>query len=101
IVDVTTLTDGNPSNNFLTRAVTFNPAGALDGAESIAIAGRYAFVGAKAGIVVVDLDDPLHPSIAATLPSIASARAIAVPFRSAFAVDRAGLPTTGLTAAPQ
>ncbi|HWS71028.1 MAG TPA: hypothetical protein VN605_02890, partial [Thermoanaerobaculia bacterium] len=97
VVDVTTLTDGNPSNNFLSRAATFNPAGALEGAQSIAIAGRYAYVGAKAGLVVVDLDDPLHASIVATLPSIVSARAIAVQFRYAFAVDRAGLHTIDIT----
>jgi hypothetical protein len=97
VVDVTTLTDGNPSNNFLSRAVTFNPEGALDGAESIAIAGRYAYVGAKRGLTVVDIDDPLHPSIVTMLPSIPSARAIAVQFRYAFVVDGAGLHTIDVT----
>ncbi len=37
LVDVTTLTDGNPSNNFLSRALTFNPDGALNGASAIAV----------------------------------------------------------------
>ena len=30
-----TLLDGNPSNNFLTRAATFNPDGVLTGARRI------------------------------------------------------------------
>ena len=38
-----TLLDGNPLNNFLKRAVTFNPDGLLNGATSVAIAGTYAY----------------------------------------------------------
>jgi hypothetical protein len=67
LVDVSTLTDGNPSNNFLTRALTFNPDGALHGAETVSIAGRYAYVGCERGMVVVDVDQPLQPKIVAQL----------------------------------
>jgi hypothetical protein len=76
IVDVSTLTDGNPSNNFLTRAATFNPDGALRDAETVTIAGRYAYVGCERGVVVVDIDQPLQPKIVATLslPSSAASR---------------------------
>jgi hypothetical protein len=34
LVGIDQLTDGDPDNNFLERAVTFNPGNALDGAES-------------------------------------------------------------------
>ena len=41
---VGTLLDGNPANNFLQRALAFNPDGALTGAHRITIAGTYAYV---------------------------------------------------------
>jgi len=44
LIDVTTLTDGNPSNNFLKRAVTFNPR-VVAGAETWHRRPRYAYVG--------------------------------------------------------
>src|SRR5437667_228733 len=37
---VATLLDGNPANNFLERAATFNPDGLLDGAVNLTVAGR-------------------------------------------------------------
>jgi hypothetical protein len=97
LADVTTLTDGNPENNFLRRALTFNPGGALTGAETVTIAGRWAYVGAAHGLVVVDIDEPLKPKIVATLPEIASARSIAVQFRYAFITDPKGLRVVDVT----
>jgi hypothetical protein len=97
LVDVTTLTDANPSNNFFTRAVTFNPDGALEGAESIYVAGRWVLVGAKEGLVIVDVDDPLRPKIVSTIPEIESATGIGVQFRYAFATDKKGLHTIDIT----
>ena len=41
---VLTLLDGNPRNNFLKRAATFNPGGVLTGARRITIAGTYAYI---------------------------------------------------------
>ena len=61
LVDVDTLADGEPRNNFLRRAVTWNEDGVLTGARHITLAGHYAYIAAAAGLVVVDLDDPLHP----------------------------------------
>ncbi|MGZ8853656.1 MAG: hypothetical protein ACXW2X_09680, partial [Thermoanaerobaculia bacterium] len=97
LVDVTTLTDGNPSNNFLKRALTFNPRGALDGANSVCVAGRWVVVGAKAGLAVVDVDKPLEPRLVTILPGIESASSIAVQFRYAFATDRRGLHVIDVT----
>ncbi len=57
------LLDGNPLNNYLERALTFNPDGILDGAESITIVGTYAYICCDEGLVVVDLSDPTCPKV--------------------------------------
>jgi hypothetical protein len=97
LVDVTTLTDGNPSNNFLTRALTFNPDAALNGASAITVAGRWLLIGADSGLVVVDLDKPLAPRIVATLEGFEKPTAVAMQFRYAFLIDANGLHTIDLT----
>ncbi|HYG49141.1 MAG TPA: multiheme c-type cytochrome [Allosphingosinicella sp.] len=96
LVDVETLADGEPRNNFLKRAVTWNEAGVLDGARHVTLGGRYAYVAAKAGLVVVDLDDPLRPSHAATVP-LRDARASALQFRYLWVTDAEGLKLLDVT----
>jgi hypothetical protein len=90
---VSTLLDGDPRNNFLKRALAFNPGGILNGARRIAISGTYAYMLCDRGLVVVDLDNPLKPRVAAEIgtPAIDSPQGIAIQFRYAFVVDRAGL----------
>ena len=90
---VGTLLDGNPKNNFLTRALAFNPNGALTGARRVTIAGTFAYVLTEKALVVVDLNNPLAPKITATIASqfLNDPRAIAIQFRYAFLVDRDGL----------
>src|SRR5262249_43245254 len=44
VVNIHTLIDGNPSNNFLRRAATFNPDGILKGAHYIRIGGKHAYI---------------------------------------------------------
>jgi hypothetical protein len=96
---VGTLLDGNPANNFLKRALAFNPGGALTGARRITIAGTFAYILTDKSLVVVDLENPLAPKITATLsaPSLNDPRAIAVQFRYAFVVDRDGLKVLDVT----
>jgi hypothetical protein len=96
---VGTLLDGNPANNFLKRAATFNPNGALIGARRITIAGTYAYVLCDRGLVVVDLDNPLQPKITAEIgaPFLADPRGLAIQFRYAFVVDREGLKVLDVT----
>ena len=96
---VGTLLDGNPANNFLKRALAFNPDGILTGAHRITIAGTYAYVLTDHSLVVVDLDNPLVPRVTATLgaPALNSPRAIAVQFRYAFVADRDGLKVLDVT----
>lgn len=96
---VVTLLDGNPANNFLERALTFNPNGALHGARRITIAGTYAYILCDRGLVVVDIHDPLHPAITAEIgaPDLMNPAGVAVQFRYAFVVDREGLKVLDVT----
>jgi hypothetical protein len=99
IPGVGTLLDGNPTNNFLKRALAFNPGGALNGARRIAFAGTYAYVLCDRGLVVVDLDKPLQPKIVAQIgaPYLIHPRGIGVQFRYAFVVDSTGLKVLDIT----
>ena len=96
VVDVTTLVDGNPSNNFLERALTFNPDHLLDGAETLTVAGRWLLVGGERGLVILDIDDPLKPRVVSTTP-LSHPTSIAVQFRYAFVVDEKGLHSIDIT----
>ncbi len=99
LVGVGTLLDGNPSNNFLDRAVTFNPDGVLTGARRITIAGTYAYVLTDKALVVVSLDNPLEPKVTAQIgaPDLVDPRGVAIQFRYAFVVDRDGLKVFDVT----
>jgi hypothetical protein len=96
---VSTLLDGDPTNNFLERALAFNPDGLLSGAVNITLAGHYAYVLAPKGLFVVDLDNPLKPRIVASIgaPAIVGPRAVAVQFRYAFVTDSEGLKVIDVT----
>ena len=63
LVGAGTVLDGNPTNNFLEPALVYNPDGVLNGARSITIVGEYAYICCEAGLVTVDLADPLQPRI--------------------------------------
>jgi len=96
---VATLLDGDPTNNFLKRATTFNPSGILNGAVNLTIAGTYAYVLADRGLVIVSLDDPVNPKVVAEVgaPAIVNPRAVAVQFRYAFVTDEKGLKVIDVT----
>jgi len=94
--DVNTLVDAEPRNNFLERKLTWNEDGILDGARHITIAGHYFYIAADAGIVVLDMDKPLEPQVAAIVP-MTDVRATAVQFRYLFAIDRDGLKVVDVT----
>jgi hypothetical protein len=97
---VSTLLDGDPRNNFLKRALAFNPNGILNGARRITIAGIYAYILCDRGLVVVDLNNPLQPRVMADLgaPDLNEPQGIAIQFRYAFVVDRDGLKVLDVTA---
>ncbi|MCZ6699429.1 MAG: hypothetical protein O7D94_10905, partial [Planctomycetota bacterium] len=96
---VSTLLDGDPMNNFLKRALTFNPGGVLDGAENLAIAGNYVYICCASGLVIVDISDPTEPRIAAKVesPKIVKPTSVAVQFRYAFVCDEDGLKVVDVT----
>ncbi|HTO11453.1 MAG TPA: hypothetical protein VMQ51_07765 [Candidatus Binatia bacterium] len=96
---VATLLDGDPTNNFIERAVTFNPDGLLTGAVNLTIAGHYAYVLAPKGLFVISLENPLKPQIVANIgaPAIVNPRAVAVQFRYAFVTDSEGLKVVEVT----
>ncbi len=96
---VGTLLDGDPSNNFLKRALAFNPNGALNGARRISIVGTYAYILCDAGLAVVNLNNPLKPELVAQIgaPFLVDPHGIAVQFRYAFVVDRSGLRVLDIT----
>jgi hypothetical protein len=96
LVDVETFADGEPRNNFLKRAVTWNEGGLLDGARHVTLGGHYAYIAAAAGLVVIDLDDPLHPRHVATVP-LRDARASALQFRYLWVTDAEGLKVIDVT----
>ena len=100
VIGAATLLDGNPANNFLERAATFNPGGVLTGARRITIAGTYAYVLTDRALVVVSLDDPRRPKITAEIgsPSLNEPRGVQIQFRYAFVVDRDGLKVLDVTA---
>jgi hypothetical protein len=96
---VGTLLNGNPEDNFIGRAATFNPGGILRGARRITIAGTYAYILCDRGLVVVDLDNPLAPRVTAEIgaPALVNPQGLAVQFRYAFVVDREGLKILDVT----
>jgi hypothetical protein len=96
LTNVNTLADGEPRNNFLKRALTFNPGGLLNGARHLTIGGHYVYIIAKAGLVILNLDQPLHPKVESVLP-IADARASALQFRYLFVTDASGMETIDVT----
>ncbi|MBC7898984.1 MAG: hypothetical protein H7070_02935, partial [Saprospiraceae bacterium] len=90
LVNAATLLDGDPRNNFLDRALTYNPGGVLTGSGNITIAGNFAYITTEKELVIVDLSIPLQPKITAQVP-FNSPKAVAVQFLYAFVVDADGL----------
>lgn len=99
LVGAGTLLDGNPLNNFLERSVTFNPDGILCGAESVTIAGTFAYVCCDAGLVVVSLEDPTHPRVTSVLgyEVLEHPKSIQVQFRYGFVCDEHGVQVLDVT----
>ncbi len=100
LVNAATLLDGDPLNNYLKRAVTFNPGGALNDANNITLAGNYAYITTAQGVAIVSINDPLNPRIVNRI-SLKHPRAVAIQFRYAFVVDQEGLKIIDVTVPEQ
>ncbi|WP_372861094.1 hypothetical protein [Spongiibacter sp.] len=96
LVDINTFADGEPRNNFLKRAITWNDKGVLNGARHITVGGHYLYIIADAGLVIVDIDTPLAPKTLAVV-ALNDARAAALQFRYLFVTDAGGLRVVDVT----
>jgi len=96
LINAATLLDGDPRNNFLKRAVTFNPDGILNGATFVVTAGNYAYVSCDKGVVVVNIDHPLKPEVVSVIP-LKGAGHTAIQFRYLFACDAEGVKVIDIT----
>lgn len=96
LVNAATLLDGDPQNNFLSRALTYNPDNVLNNANNITIAGNYAYVTTDDKLVIINLSEPLKPQIIAQVP-FNHPKAVAIQYRYAFVVDGDGLKTLDIT----
>jgi hypothetical protein len=96
LVNVDTLADGEPRNNFLRRAATWNPNNILKGARHVTLAGNYAYIAADAGVVVVNLADPLRPKLTDVL-GVPNPRATALQFRYLWVTTARGLEVFDVT----
>ena len=68
----------------------------MKGARHVTLAGNYAYVTADAGVVVVDLADPLRPRLTATV-AMPDARATAIQFRYLWVTTGRGLEVLDVT----
>src|SRR6202020_2180622 len=95
-VNINTLADRDPRNNNLKRALTWNPDGVLNGARHIVMGGYYAYIATPRGLVVVNLNDPMNPKVAAQV-ALPDMRASALQFRYLFVTDARGLEVLDIT----
>ena len=96
LTDVNTLADGEPRNNYLKRALTWNPDGVLTGARHLTIGGSVLYIMTPHSLVVVSVDDPRNPKLLAQLP-LNDPRASSLQFRYLFVVDANGLEAVDVT----
>src|SRR5690349_9359292 len=96
LVNAATLLDGDPLNNYLKRALTFNPDGALNDANNIQVAGDYAYITTATGLVIVSINDPLHPRIVSRI-GLKHPKSEAIQLRYAFVVDDEGMKVVDVT----
>lgn len=96
LTNVDTLADGEPRNNFLERALTWNENGVLNGARHIASAGYRLYVSTPKAVVILNMNDPLKPVVDAVVP-MADPRAVQVQFRYAFVTTGRGLEVIDVT----
>ncbi|XOV78037.1 MAG: hypothetical protein ACFHVJ_13925 [Aestuariibacter sp.] len=96
LTDIDTLMDGEPRNNFLKRALTWNKDNVLKGARHLTVGGRYVYVVADAGLIVLDLNEPLSPQYLTTVP-LKNGKSVVQQFRFLFVTDDDGLKTIDIT----
>lgn len=96
LTNVNSLVDGEPRNNYLKRALTWNPDGVLTGARHITIGGSNLYIVTARALVVVNVEQPMSPRLVAQLP-LNDPRATALQFRYLFVTDADGLEVIDVT----
>ena len=96
LVDVNTLQDGELRNNNLSRALTWNPDGLLNGVRHITLGGSIAYLTLPTEVLVVSLQNPLEPQLVSRIP-MSDPRATALQFRYLFVTTADGLQTVDVT----
>ncbi|HEX8296524.1 MAG TPA: hypothetical protein VF593_09510 [Chthoniobacteraceae bacterium] len=109
VVDTSSLTDGNPANNFLRRVPledpsgraigdAFNPDGKLTGAQYAVCAGHRIYVCTTRGLAVIDVSQPNRPRLVGELADgfLRRPRSLAIQFQYAFITDEEGLKVVSL-----
>ena len=99
IVNVATLVDGNPDNNFLKKDVVYNPGGVLTGATFVASAGHRLYMTTPRGLYVINMSDPMQPRLEGEVTNgfLRNPRCVAIQFRYAFVTDDDGMKVLDLT----
>lgn len=93
VADVATLLDGNPANNFIRKAASYNPDGALDGAQHSWMAGQWLYITTDRGLAVVDAVNPENPVMVGGYsgPFLSGARQSTVQWNYCFVTDAEGV----------
>ncbi|HYV82474.1 MAG TPA: hypothetical protein VE931_03105 [Pyrinomonadaceae bacterium] len=100
LVNAATLLDGDPLNNYLKRALTFNPDGVLNDANNITIGGNQVYITTSKELVIVNINHPLNPRLINRI-ALKHPRSVAIQFRYAFVVDDEGLKVIDVTTPEQ
>lgn len=96
VVNINTFGDGDPLNNFLERALTWNENGLLDGARFISLYGSFAYIVADQGLITLNIDNPLKPVVTSVI-QLAGMRSFATQFRYLFYTSETGLGVVDIT----
>jgi hypothetical protein len=93
VADVATLLDGNPDNNFIRKAASYNPNGALEGARHSWMAGQWLYITTAQGLAVVDASNPENPVMVGGYsgPFLREARQSTIQWNYCFVTDADGV----------
>jgi hypothetical protein len=103
VSDTLTTMNGNPTDNFLTRAKlgngqkSWNPDGILANGTSIQVAGRWLYITCDRGLVIVDINNPTSPRVARVIEGLHHPHSVTVQFRYAFVTDSEGMHVVDVT----
>jgi hypothetical protein len=96
LFDVNTFSDGDPLNNDISRTLTWNDNGVLNGARYLILGGYYAYIVTDKSLVVLNLNIPTKPVYVDAI-ALNNPNAVQLQFRYLFVTDADGLKTIDVT----